>query len=199
MKRALGVAWPVLAMTLAAGCASTPRELYMVMPEEGKAGTLVVTLRDGREQVLHGDYQAMSVTGSRKEVFVGDAARLQQDFGPAVAALPKPPQSAVLYFLRDKVELTQQSRAVAEQVYQRFVDRQYPEVWIIGHTDTTGSIGYNDSLSVRRAEKVKQTLIKLGIPAANIVAKGKGKRDLPVKTPDNTDEPRNRRVEISVR
>lgn len=172
----------------------------MVMPEEGgKAGTLAITFPDGAEETLHGDYSAMAVAGAKKQTYIGDPEVLQQTFGAAVLALPKPPMSAYLFFLRGKDELTARSRRDAEKIFREFVDRQYPEVWIIGHTDTVGSNAYNEALSIRRAEKVRQALVRLGVPAENIVAKGTGKRDLPIQTPDNTDEPRNRQVEISVR
>jgi OOP family OmpA-OmpF porin len=107
--------------------------------------------------------------------------------------------SATLYFLSGKDELTAESRVAAEQVYRDFIDRQSTEVWIIGHTDTVGSDAYNEALSLRRADRVRQALLKLGVPAESIVIKGMGKRELLVQTPDRTDEPRNRRVEISVR
>ena len=38
-----------------------------------------------------------------------------------------------------------------------------------------------------------------GFPAARILAIGRGKRELAVPTPDETVEPRNRRVTIEVR
>lgn len=172
----------------------------MVMPEAGgKAGTLIVTLKDGREETLQGDYRAMTQMGGKSETFVGNQEQLERTFGTAVAALPKPPVSATLYFLSGKDELTAESKVTAERVYRDFLDRQSPEVWIIGHTDTVGSNAYNEALSVRRADRVRQALLKLGVPAESIVTKGMGKREPVIQTPDGSDEPRNRRVEISVR
>jgi outer membrane protein OmpA-like peptidoglycan-associated protein len=200
VSRVVAASLAAIALAVLSGCASAPRETYMVMPEAGgKSGTIVVTLKDGREQVLHGEYQAMTVTGDKSETFVGNQEQLERTFGTAVAALPKPPMSATLYFLSGKDELTAESRVAAEQVYRDFLDRQSTEVWIIGHTDTVGSDAYNEALSIRRADRVRQALLKLGVPAESIVIKGMGKRELLVQTPDRTDEPRNRRVEISVR
>ena len=70
---------------------------------------------------------------------------------------------------------------------------------MIGHTDTVGSLAFNDKLSLARAERLRETLVKLGIAPERIQATGRGKRELLVPTEDNTPEPRNRRVEISVR
>ncbi len=47
-------------------------------------------------------------------------------------------------------------------------------VTVTGHTDRIGSAAYNTRLSMRRAEAVKAHLVELGIPAAKIVAAGKG-------------------------
>jgi len=70
---------------------------------------------------------------------------------------------------------------------------------VIGHTDTVGSLDYNDRLSHARAERLREMLVGLGIPAGRIQAAGRGKRELLVPTEDNFSEARNRRVEISVR
>jgi len=200
MGRAAATPFAAVAVMAIAGCASGPRETYMVMPEAGgKPGTVVVTLKDGREETLHGEYRAMTQAGGKSETFLGNQQQLEQTFGTAVAALPKPPMSATLYFLSGRDELTTESKVTAERVYHDFLDRQSPEVWIIGHTDTVGSTTYNEALSLKRADAVRQALLKLGVPAESIVIKGMGKRDPAIKTPDGTDEPRNRRVEISVR
>ena len=67
------------------------------------------------------------------------------------------------------------------------------------HTDSVGSDQYNDALAQKRAEAVRAMLAARGIAPQDIVAIGRGKRDLLVPTPDGVAEPRNRRVEIVVR
>ena len=69
---------------------------------------------------------------------------------------------------------------------------------ISGHTDNSGSAEANRTLSQRRADSVKDHLISLGCPAANIISKGYG-ADKPVA--DNTTEQgkaKNRRVEFKI-
>lgn len=70
---------------------------------------------------------------------------------------------------------------------------------MIGHTDAVGSHQYNDALSVQRAERMRDDLVKRGIPVERIRVEARGKRELRVPTADGVAEPRNRRVEISVR
>lgn len=180
-------------------CAKPVTETYMVMPEEGKVGIVDVTFTDGRQATLEGDYQAMRLIGDESEAFIGDEEQIEALFGEALAAMPAEPYYARLYFILDKDRLTTDSKAEAQQIYQQIAGRQNVEIVIVGHTDSAASLAYNDALSLRRAEKVRQNLIDVGVNADIIKASGMGERELLVPTPDNTAQPENRRVEINVR
>jgi outer membrane protein OmpA-like peptidoglycan-associated protein len=68
---------------------------------------------------------------------------------------------------------------------------------IEGHTDTVGNPEANKALSAHRAEAVSAYLEqKFGVDAARLEAVGLGSDSLLVPTPDQTPEPRNRRVKI---
>jgi len=68
---------------------------------------------------------------------------------------------------------------------------------IEGHTDTVGNPEANKELSAHRAEAVSTYLEqKFGVDAARLEAVGLGSESLLVPTPDQTPEPRNRRVKI---
>ncbi|MGH8751809.1 MAG: OmpA family protein, partial [Burkholderiales bacterium] len=88
---------------------------------------------------------------------------------------------------------------IVPEVFAEIARRPAPEVVVIGHTDAVGTLEYNDTLSLQRAKKVRDDLVKLGIPTEHIRVAGRGKRELLVPTRDEVSEPRNRRVEISVR
>jgi len=109
------------------------------------------------------------------------------------------PFAAKLYFLLDKTEFTPESQQESQEIYQEILSRNPIEVMISGHTDTKASNTYNDALSQRRAEKVKQDLIDTGIAADTISITSEGEYRLLVTTPDETIEVRNRRVEINLR
>ena len=69
---------------------------------------------------------------------------------------------------------------------------------IEGHTDTVGDEASNQTLSEQRAQAVAAYLEqKFGIEAARLETVGVGEKDLAVETPDETAEPRNRRVYIA--
>jgi len=104
-----------------------------------------------------------------------------------------------LYFLADTDEFAPESKALVNQIFAEIARRPAPEIVIIGHTDRVGNAQYNDALSLRRAERCRDELIKLGIPKVRISVAGRGYREPEVPTADQVSEPRNRRVEISVR
>jgi outer membrane protein OmpA-like peptidoglycan-associated protein len=189
-----------------AGCAeapkrpAVPRELVAVIPtEDGHVGTVVVR-SGGTEQVLREAYAAQRIRpdGSAEPARLS-AAEVRESFSATIGALPGRPASFTLYFLEGKDELTAESRAEVEKVFSELKRRPAPDIVVIGHTDTVGTLSFNDKLSLARAERVRDILVGLGIPAERLQVAGRGKRELLVATEDNVAEPRNRRVEISVR
>ncbi len=85
--------------------------------------------------------------------------------------------------------------AVAMEVSKRMASLH--TLSIIGHTDTSGKETYNMKLSLRRANAVRDALIKRGIDPALIRVDHRGEAELLVDTPDDVREPANRRVNIS--
>ena len=193
----------VLAVAAAIGLAifllrpGTPNETVVVLPgPDGKTGTVVVQRGDSR-QVLDQPYAA-SRTGEAEVARLSDA-EVRENFGAALQALPARPTAFVLYFITGTDELTPESKAELQNVLAALKDRPLPDVLVIGHTDTVGDAAGNDRLSAQRAETVKGFLVDIGIPAARITTAGRGERELLIRTADEVDEPRNRRVEINVR
>jgi len=78
--------------------------------------------------------------------------------------------------------------------------RSKPNISILieGHTDYVGGHALNDKLSLRRAESVKQYLIKRGIPAHRINTKGYGKRRPIADNATDFGKRLNRRTEIVI-
>ena len=70
---------------------------------------------------------------------------------------------------------------------------------ITGHTDTVGSVAYNQALSVHRAQAAARFLEQHGVARNSVHTIGKGKTDLRVPTPDQVREQENRNVHIELR
>jgi outer membrane protein OmpA-like peptidoglycan-associated protein len=176
---------------------TAPQETVVVLPgPDGKTGTVVVQRGDTR-QVLNEPY-ATSRSDEDQVVRLSDT-EVKENFGSTLQALPARPTAFVLYFITGTDELTPESKAELQNVLSALKDRPAPDVLVIGHTDTVGELTTNDRLSAQRAETVKGFLVQIGIPAERITTAGRGERELLVKTADEVDEPRNRRVEINVR
>jgi outer membrane protein OmpA-like peptidoglycan-associated protein len=108
-----------------------------------------------------------------------------------------PAASLPVLFASGSAELSDEGRAQLDKLGEALKDPQLAAAHfrIEGHTDTTGSDQTNQSLSQRRASAVVDYLAtRFGVDRARLVAVGMGKRGLAVATPDQTAEPRNRRV-----
>ncbi len=178
----------------------TPTSLVVVLPEAGgKVGTVVVNPGQA-ETRLDTAYAAAQIgqgaPPARSTLSEGEVGGL---FAAALAARPMPPMSFTLYFITGTDEFTPESKRDLDSVFGELKRRPSPEITVIGHTDRIGSDADNDRLSLRRAERVRDDLITLGVPPEVISIAGRGEREPLVPTADNVDEPRNRRVEISVR
>jgi OmpA-OmpF porin, OOP family len=188
-----------LALLVLTGCA-TRDDLYVLLPGRGPSpGALTVTSGD-EHRTLDQPYDAARV--KRPGSVAGEKsseAEVKATFGSALAAQPGRPVSFYLYFLADTDEFAPESKQVVTQIFAEIARRPAPDIVIIGHTDRVGSVPYNDALSLRRAERVREELLKLGIPRVRISVAGRGEREPEVSTADEVREPRNRRVEINVR
>ena len=67
-----------------------------------------------------------------------------------------------------------------------------------GHTDDVGSDAYNQKLSERRAEVVRDYLVKAGLPAAALSVTGHGKSVPLVPGTSDAARAKNRRVELGI-
>ncbi len=188
----------VLALLLLASCSSR-QSLFVVLPNPD-GGSGAVTIEDGQKSVvLDQPYAAGEVRGGVAAPVKIDQAQVQQIFGNALAAQPILPSHFVLYFDRDSDTLTPESQRQYQGVFEDIKRRNVYEVEVIGHTDTMGTQAHNQRLSMSRAEMIRDRLVHDGISPKSISVAGRGSLDLAVRTADQVAEPRNRRVEITVR
>ena len=129
---------------------------------------------------------------------------LQMRFGaPTVAPPPPAPPPAqtnsfMVFFDWDRSNLSQQALATIKQAADAFKTRGSARIVATGHADKSGPENYNMALSLRRANAVKDALVREGVPATAISVVGRGESQPLVPTADGVREPQNRRVEIVV-
>ena len=75
---------------------------------------------------------------------------------------------------------------------------QLKTIEIQGHTDNTGTDGYNDALSNRRARAVRTYLIEAGVAPERLVSKGYGETQPVASGDSDAVRAQNRRVEFKI-
>lgn len=190
----------VFSLLLISGCAPTTQIVLLPDPD-GRVGTLEVSNIKGT-QTLNQAWQAtasasMDTIPSEPKLLAEDKVR--QLFREALEAEPIPPVSFIIYFKTDSSALSNESLVLLTKVMGAILSRKSTDIIVSGHTDAVGAIDYNHTLSLRRAKAVVDILIAKGIDRQNIQVIYHGKGNPLVPTPDRRPEPRNRRVEITVR
>jgi outer membrane protein OmpA-like peptidoglycan-associated protein len=141
----------------------------------------------------------------------GSLSRLEADVRPAPPPPPPPPEPVqpsvrapaasadyTVYFDFDSWTLTGEDLAVLTRVINTVRAGGQTHIAVVGHTDTSGPAGYNQKLSVERANVVVEALVDMGARRESIKAWGVGETDLAVETGDGVREPKNRRTVIDL-
>ena len=202
-----------IAVLLTAACG--PKRVVPKVPTAPSSTTLIALLPDPESGVtgharVTNEFGTVNLTAPRASTEVksdgppgavtavseADVARL---FGTALGALPPEPKHFTLYFKFESDALTDESTQKVPEILAAVKRLAVPEVVVIGHTDTLGDATANVALGLKRAKSVQSVLVDAGLAPALIEVASHGEADQLVKTPNNRAEPRNRRVEISVR
>lgn len=198
MPRFLAVCFALL--FLSSACASSRDVIILLPDEQGKTGAIIVS-GEGGEQILSEPRQAVSVksgTAPGKPYHMPEK-EVRTLVGPALEALPQPPIQFILYFEHDTARLTGKSAKQVGDVLRTIRERAPVDISVVGHTDTLGSRKYNYRLSLERAQAVADILTAKGVDPSIIDITSHGKDNPLIPTGDQVAEPRNRRVEVTVR
>lgn len=203
MIRSIGAPARVLARgwlaLLCVGCASSPNSYVMLVESpDGTTGKVFVSDAAG-SRVLERSGQATALDGSSAATFEVPGEQARRDFGGTLDAQPPLPETFVLHFERSAVRMTPESLRRLPELAALIRERPAAELVIVGHTDTLGEVAFNERLGLARARTVSVALAAQGVAPLSLVLESRGERELLVATPDETDEPRNRRVVVSVR
>ena len=147
---------------------------------------------------MHSIYEKISTQENEQETSSEKNNNLENETKDEVTIVTKNENKElmqIIYFDFDQFNLSEVSKDKIKKFLNNY-GSDINEYLVVGHTDTKGTNKYNLSLSIKRAEVVKEILINYGIQQSSIKILGKGEESLAVDTPDDTKQPANRRVEI---
>jgi outer membrane protein OmpA-like peptidoglycan-associated protein len=189
----------LLALLLLISLDACRQALFVVLPnEDGSVGA--ITVDDGKTTAtLDRPLAAAEVRGGASAVAKVEQNDISDLFAAAFSARPVLPRHFRLFFKLDSDRLTAESAASYSTLYADLKRRPVYEVNIVGHADALGAEQYDQDLSIDRAKAIRDALVSDGFDVRAITVAGRGYQDPLVPTPPQTPEPRNRRVEITVR
>ncbi len=183
------------------GCASRQNLIVLMPDESGKVGEITLKNESG-SQTLNQAGLGVTVTGA--DAAPSDPEPVPEEtikelFQDAVTARPPAPETFLLFFASGTTSLTPESRDRIPEIMTAIRKRDIIDISIIGHSDRTGNEPDNWALSLKRARVVRQILADEGVPLDNIESTSHGEENPLIPTADNVAEPRNRRVEVTLR
>lgn len=119
---------------------------------------------------------------------------------PVVVAAPAQAMTlqAAALFDFDKAVIKPAGKAALDGLVADLSKMNVETIIAVGHTDATGSDGYNQGLSVRRVAAVKAYLVSKGVPSDQIKTEGRGESQPAASNQTREGRAQNRRVEIEV-
>jgi OOP family OmpA-OmpF porin len=170
--------------------------------------TVEPTFKDASGIPFHGRIESHNVLANLSYFFGAPPAAPAPAAAPAAPiqpvavvpppSAPPPTQTFIVYFELGRATLSPQGRRVADTAATAFREGNAGHIAIAGFTDASGAVGYDEALSRRRAETVRDYLVAHGVPLSEMAVSWHGKDDPRVPTANGVPEAQNRRVEIII-
>ncbi|PMP77702.1 MAG: flagellar motor protein MotB, partial [Sulfurihydrogenibium sp.] len=107
-------------------------------------------------------------------------------------------QPVRVHFYFNRADIKKEYLPYLNIVAKYMKTHQNVKIKIVGYTDNIGSKSYNQKLALKRAQAVKNYLVKLGVNPSRIVIEGVGKSDYIVSNSKELDRFTNRRAEFYI-
>jgi OmpA-OmpF porin, OOP family len=98
----------------------------------------------------------------------------------------------------NKADLKAPARAKLDDLAAKMQGADIKAIHVVGYTDGVGGDAYNDKLSLRRADAVRDYLVSKGVSPSAIDTEGRGKRDPVATNATAAGRAQNRRVDVKV-
>jgi len=178
------------------------KNLFVLVPDpDGTTGKIAVSNQGGTQILDKPGYVAevKDVKTQPAPPRPMDQKEIARLFGAALSAQPAPPVTYILYFKTGAADLTEESAKTLPEIFATIAERKSSDISVVGHSDTVGAKQKNQEISYNRAQRVKDILVSMGLAPRSISTESHGEDNPLIKTADEVAEPRNRRVEVTVR
>ncbi|OQW79897.1 MAG: hypothetical protein BVN35_00495 [Proteobacteria bacterium ST_bin11] len=177
------------------GCANS----YLVLLEDHDGSTGKVIFNDASSETVIEQAGYATALDNSKTVFKVELEKINKDFGRALASEPVLPEIFLLYFETGGTTLTADSAALIPKIMETTSKHPAADISVIGHTDTVGDASKNEKLANERAIQVSKLFDASKLDVKEVAVTSHGEKNLLIKTGDEISEPRNRRVEVTIR
>lgn len=172
--RTLSFAATLIGAVLATGCVSTAEQADKPAALSSAAAN-PHTLFSARLQAAEAVVTTQAAQGLTKVTFPGITA-----------------------FSHDGARLSEALQRQLSAVADTLKTINYQQLTVVGHTDSSGLLAYNQKLSQQRAEQVAQFLVQQGLPAEQLAAQGRGPAEPIADNSNAAGRAANRRVELEL-
>lgn len=166
-----------------AGAAKSAAEARIAKQEANRAHQEAENIRKERDEKLDRMQEALSQLVETRRTALGLIMNLD---------------SQAIQFDFDKAILKAANRELLSKIAGILLTSRGYHIFVYGHTDDVGSIDYNQQLSERRAQTVRDYLIESYIDPDIVTSEGFGKSSPLVKETSKEARAKNRRVEIAI-
>ena len=190
---------PALLLALA-GCGLPPNVVVLLPDENGRVGEVAVHA-GVRSTDLAKPFAAVNAGSGESlgRIFTAERSDVDSAFDGALAAAPRAPLVYILYFRTGLTELDPMSQGNLADAIAAAKRSANVDISVVGHADATGSDAYNATLSLKRAQTVRDALVAAGARSDVIEIAYHGANNPLVPTPRGVPQLRNRRVEVTIR
>jgi peptidoglycan-associated lipoprotein len=178
-----------------------PGNVVVLLPNEnGTVGHVIVRANGGSADLT----QPLAAVGTSPggppgEVFHADSETVAQTFAGALAATPRAPKIFIIGFVTDTATIRAAAKPELAKAIATAIATQNADISVVGHADATGDERRNRALSYQRAVTVRDMLVAGGVARSIIAIAYFGSNNPLLPTPRGVPEPRNRRVEVTIR
>ncbi|HEX5792466.1 MAG TPA: OmpA family protein [Rheinheimera sp.] len=127
-------------------------------------------------------------------------ARLQQRTAAQTSELAdgsiKVAFPGITAFSHDGAGINDEQQSLLSSVVESLDQISYQRLTVVGHTDSSGQLMYNNKLSQQRAEQVKAFLLQQGLTAEQVAAEGRGPSEPVADNKTVQGRAANRRIEL---